>query len=60
MDLNDLRSLLTVVLLAVFVATVAWAWSRGNRARFDEAARLPFEEEQATPTDVRRSTTPHR
>jgi cytochrome c oxidase cbb3-type subunit 4 len=59
MDLNDLRSVLTVALLAVFVGIVAWAWSRGNRARFDEAARLPFEEEQTTPTDVRRATTPH-
>jgi cytochrome c oxidase cbb3-type subunit IV len=45
MDLNDLRSALTVMLLVVFVGIVAWAWSRRNRAAFDEAARLPFPEE---------------
>ncbi len=45
MDLNDLRSLLTVLLLVVFVGIVAWAWSRRNREAFDEASRLPFQEE---------------
>lgn len=43
MDLNDLRSMVTVLSLLVFLAIVFWAYSRGNRARFDEAARLPFE-----------------
>ena len=49
MDLNDLRSVLTVLLLVVFVGIVAWAWSRRNRAAFDEAARLPFHEEETRP-----------
>jgi cytochrome c oxidase cbb3-type subunit 4 len=43
MDVNDLRSAVTVVSLMVFVGIVAWAWSRGNRRHFDIAARLPFE-----------------
>ncbi|MBI5335448.1 MAG: cbb3-type cytochrome c oxidase subunit 3 [Burkholderiales bacterium] len=43
MDLNDLRSVVTVLSLLAFLAIVFWAYSRGNRARFDEAARLPFE-----------------
>jgi cytochrome c oxidase cbb3-type subunit 4 len=47
MDLNDLRSVLTVLLLVVFVAIVGWAWSRRNQPAFDEAARLPFEEDTA-------------
>jgi cytochrome c oxidase cbb3-type subunit 4 len=45
MDLNDLRSVITVLLFLVFIGIVAWAWSRRNRAAFDEAARLPFQEE---------------
>jgi cytochrome c oxidase cbb3-type subunit IV len=45
MDLNDLRSIVTVVSMLTFVGIVAWAWSRSNRARFDEAARLPFADE---------------
>ncbi len=42
MDLNTLRIAVTLLSLALFVGIVAWSWSRGNRARFDEAARLPF------------------
>ncbi len=45
MDLNDLRSAVTVISLLTFLGIVAWAWSRRNRHRFDEAARLPFEDE---------------
>ncbi|OSZ75593.1 cbb3-type cytochrome c oxidase subunit 3 [Hydrogenophaga sp. IBVHS1] len=45
MDINDLRSIVTVVSLLTFLGIVAWAWSRSNRDRFDEAARLPFEDE---------------
>jgi cytochrome c oxidase cbb3-type subunit IV len=42
MDINDLRILITVVSFAVFAGIVAWAWSSRQRARFDEAANLPF------------------
>jgi cytochrome c oxidase cbb3-type subunit 4 len=42
MDINLLRSAITVVTLLVFLAIVAWAWSAGRRTRFDEAAELPF------------------
>ena len=45
MDINTLRSLVTVVSLLVFLGIVVWAWSRRNRERFDEAARLPFQDE---------------
>jgi cytochrome c oxidase cbb3-type subunit IV len=46
MDVNDLRSVVTVVSLIAFLGIVVWAWSRSNRAGFDEAAQLPFTEEQ--------------
>lgn len=45
MDINLLRSIVTVVALVVFIGIVIWAWSRSNKARFDEAARLPFEQD---------------
>ena len=44
MDVNILRIAVTVVSLIVFVAIVVWAWSRKNKAAFDEAAQLPFQE----------------
>jgi len=45
MDINDLRSVVTVVSLLTFVGIVAWAWSRRNQSAFDEAAQLPFKED---------------
>ncbi|MEJ5211422.1 MAG: cbb3-type cytochrome c oxidase subunit 3 [Burkholderiales bacterium] len=45
MDINDLRSLMTVVSLLTFVGIVLWAWSSRRKAAFDEAARLVFDEE---------------
>lgn len=45
MDINDLRSAVTVISLLTFLGIVAWAWSRRNQDRFEEAARLPFEDE---------------
>ncbi len=42
MDINDLRSIVTVVSLVTFVGIIVWAWSKKNKAGFDEAARLPF------------------
>jgi cytochrome c oxidase cbb3-type subunit 4 len=44
-DINDLRSIVTVVSLLTFLGIVGWAWSRRNKASFDEAARLPFQDE---------------
>ena len=48
MDINDLRSAVTVISLLTFLGIVAWAWSRRNQARFEDAAMLPFEDEGTT------------
>ena len=45
MDINDMRSIVTVVSLVTFVGILVWAWSKKNKADFDEAARLPFGDE---------------
>ena len=44
MDINDLRSIVTVVSFLTFLGIVWWAYSRGNSRRFEEAANLPFAE----------------
>jgi cytochrome c oxidase cbb3-type subunit IV len=41
-DVNDLRIAATVVSLLVFLGICAWAWTRRNSAKFDDAAQLPF------------------
>lgn len=47
MDTNDLRAIFTVVSLITFVAIVIWAYSGKNRSRLDEAAQLPFTEDES-------------
>lgn len=37
----------TAVLLIVFVGIVAWAWSSKRKQKFDEAARLPLDDDAA-------------
>lgn len=46
MDLNDLRSIMTLVACATFIGIVVWAYSGRRQQAFSEAARLPFEEEE--------------
>ena len=45
MDINDFRAWHTLVLLLTFVGVVLWAYSKRRKAPFDEAANLPFADE---------------
>ena len=42
MDINTLREIVTLASFATFIGIVGWAWSRRNRASFEEAGRIPF------------------
>lgn len=42
MDINDLRSATTVLALLTFLGIVWWAYRKGGKQSFDEAANLPF------------------
>jgi len=46
MDINTLHSIITVVAFAVFIAICLWAYSDRSKAAFDQAERLPFDEEE--------------
>jgi cytochrome c oxidase cbb3-type subunit 4 len=45
MDINDLRIAVTVVSLLTFLGLMGWIWLARNRPRFEDAARLPFADE---------------
>ena len=49
-DYSLFSSVMTVVMLVVFLGIVAWAYSSKRRAAFDEAARVPLEDD-ATPVE---------
>ena len=56
MDINDLRSIVTVAGLLCFLAIVAWAYGKSSKKGFEEAANLPFaEDDDHGPADDRRA-----
>ena len=51
MDINDIRSIVTVVSLVAFLALVVSTWARRRRPAHDEAARLPFVDDETRNAD---------
>lgn len=45
MDITTARIVITVLAMACFIGICVWAYLGRNRTAFDEAARLPFEQE---------------
>ncbi len=45
MDQGTLEGIGTLLAMLAFLAVCAWAYSSRNKARFDEAAMLPFADE---------------
>lgn len=54
MDINDLRSIITLLSFLLFLGIVWWAYGSKRKARFDAAALLPFaeDEDDAMPPQV--------
>ncbi len=44
-DINFLRSLTTVVSFLMFIGILLWAYSGRKSADFEQAAKLPFEQD---------------
>ena len=44
-----LSGIITAILLVLFVAGWAWAWSPRRKAAFDAAARLPLSDDAEDP-----------
>jgi cytochrome c oxidase cbb3-type subunit 4 len=53
MDINDLRGLSTAFLLLAFVGLCFWAYSKKRKSSFDEAANLPFADEEQSESTLR-------
>jgi cytochrome c oxidase cbb3-type subunit 4 len=45
MDINVFRGIVTGVLLLLFLWLFVWAFSKARKRSFDEAARIPLDEE---------------
>ncbi|PQA83264.1 MULTISPECIES: cbb3-type cytochrome c oxidase subunit 3 [unclassified Limnohabitans] len=45
MDVNDLRAATTVISFAVFIGIIVWAYSKRNKEDFEEASKLPLDQD---------------
>jgi len=46
MDITTLRIIATLASMACFIGIWFWAYKRSNQAQFDEAAQVPFMEDE--------------
>lgn len=44
-DINTLRSIATVAGFVTFIGILMWAYSSRNASDFEEASKLPFEQD---------------
>jgi cytochrome c oxidase cbb3-type subunit 4 len=44
--ISDARSIVTVLCMLTFIGIVVWAYSARRKSDFDEAAMLPFADEE--------------
>jgi len=54
MDINDIRSLVTLLSLLLFLGLMLWTWWPSRRATHEAAARLPFLDDGGSAGDTRR------
>ncbi|MEE9494157.1 MAG: cbb3-type cytochrome c oxidase subunit 3 [Gammaproteobacteria bacterium] len=46
MDINTFRGIATVLAFVAFIGVWVWAWSSKRKQAFDEAANLPFDDDE--------------
>ena len=54
MDAGTWRGVFTAVMLVLFVGVWVWAWSSKRKPDFDEAARLPLDDDESQLKDDQR------
>ena len=49
MNFSLIHSIWTVMLFILFIGIIVWAWSAKRKKSFEQAARMPLEDEDMTP-----------
>ena len=55
MDINDIRAWQTAILLISFIGIIFWAYSKRRKSSFDEAANLPFADEERYQATIKKA-----
>ena len=59
MDFTLLQSVWTIVVMVAFIGIVIWAWSGKRKQRFEEAANIPFDEDEQLQPDSKTKENSH-
>ncbi|WP_311065299.1 cbb3-type cytochrome c oxidase subunit 3 [Halomonas sp. DWK9] len=59
MDTGTFRGLITLILIFAFIGIFFWAYSKRRKTDFDEAAHLPFADDDEQPTRDKHASTEH-
>lgn len=59
MSLETLRIIIMLVSLSAFLGVVLWAFGPRSKQRFDEAANLPFADDDMQQRTVNKTKLPH-
>ena len=51
MSIGFVQAVWTVVAMAFFIGIVIWAWSGNRKKDFDEASRLPLDDDDISTTN---------
>ncbi|AKO52911.1 cytochrome oxidase [Marinobacter psychrophilus] len=57
MDVNDLRGVHTLIIMAMFIGIIWWAFSAHRKKANEEASHLPFDDEEVAQRTLEREKT---
>ena len=60
MDINELRGIHSLVIMAMFLGIIWWAYSAHRKKPNDEAAHLPFEDDDVEKRTLEQEKTENR
>ena len=58
MDSGLISGIVTIIFVVVFIGIVWWAYSKGNKQRFEDAGKLPFVDDDSQGIPSQRDITP--
>jgi len=46
MDIGPAQAIWTIVVMVIFIGITLWAWSSKRKEKFNEAARIPMDDDE--------------
>ena len=46
MDIGPVQAIWTIVVMVIFIGITLWAWSSKRKDKFNEAARIPMDDDE--------------